>query len=81
LERATTGSVRKFKLVRRAADGGVLPSWTQWQREVVGLLRHELEESLRHISLDDVDWPSWSNFYLEGRSPRAAIDRALERDL
>jgi len=38
-------------------------------------------EALRHICLEDVDWPSWHGFYLQGKSPRAAIERALERDL
>jgi hypothetical protein len=33
------------------------------------------------IDLDDVDWKAWRNFYTEGCSPRAAVDRALERDL
>lgn len=58
-----------------------MQTWTQWQSEVVALLREDLEQLLRHISLDDVDWPSWRNFYLQGKSPRAAVNRALERDL
>jgi hypothetical protein len=53
----------------------------QWQAEVVAALGAELEEILQHVSLDDIDWPAWRNFYLEGRSARAAVDRALERDL
>lgn len=56
-------------------------SWAQWQETVVVLLRTELREALHHIDFDDVDWPSWRAFYNEGRTPRAAIDRALERDL
>jgi len=55
-------------------------TWTQWQSEVVALLRGDFEELLQQISLDDVDWPSWREFFIEGRSPRAAVDRALERD-
>jgi hypothetical protein len=58
-----------------------MEAWTQWQREVVELLRTELREFLGEVSLDDVDWPQWHSFYLQGRSPRAAIERALERDL
>jgi hypothetical protein len=58
-----------------------MQTWAQWQNEVVATLGLELEEVLQHISLDDVDWSSWRNLYLEGRSPRAAVDRALERDL
>lgn len=68
-----------------AAWGGTgchsMQSWTQWQSEIVDLLQRDIEETLRHLSLDDIDWPSWRAFYLQGRSPRAAVDRALERDL
>jgi hypothetical protein len=55
-------------------------SWTQWQEAVVELLRADFNEVLQHIGLDEVDWPAWRAFYNEGRTPRAAIDRALERD-
>lgn len=58
-----------------------MQTWAQWQIEVVALLQGDFEEFLHGISLDDVDWPSWRDFYIEGRSPRAAVDRALERDL
>jgi hypothetical protein len=55
--------------------------WVQWQAEVVATLSAELEEVLDPLSLEDVDWVAWYGLYLEGRSPRAAVDRALERDL
>ncbi len=55
-------------------------SWTQWQASVVELLRADFSEALHHIGFDEVDWDSWRAFYHEGRTPRAAIDRALERD-
>jgi hypothetical protein len=58
-----------------------METWTQWQSEIVAVLNSELRELLHHLSLDDIDWPSWRIFYLEGRSPRAAVERALERDL
>jgi hypothetical protein len=54
--------------------------WTQWQEAVVELLRTDFTEALHHIGFDEVDWASWRIFYNEGRTPRAAIDRALERD-
>jgi hypothetical protein len=41
----------------------------------------ECAEALRHISIDDVDWAAWRCFYDQGKTPRASIDRALERDL
>jgi hypothetical protein len=56
-------------------------SWEQWQNEIVTLLQNDFEEALLPISLDDVDWPSWRDYYLQGRSPRSAVARALERDL
>jgi hypothetical protein len=55
--------------------------WAQWQKEVLALLRKDLDDTAHQISLDDVDWMSWEQLYLEGRSPHAAIDRVLERDL
>jgi len=54
--------------------------WVQWQQSVVRLLRAEFTEVLHHIGFDEVDWASWRTFYDEGRTPKAAIDRALERD-
>lgn len=54
--------------------------WIQWQHSVVRLLRADFNEALHHIGFDEVDWTSWRALYDEGRSPRAAIDRALERD-
>ena len=68
---------------QRCADheGDVnLPSWVQWQRAVLTLLRADVSGVLRSIQLDEVDWEAWHSFYVEGRSPRAAIDRALARD-
>jgi hypothetical protein len=58
-----------------------LHPWPQWQQEVVALLKHDFADTLEAISLDDIDWPSWHEYYVQGKSPRAAIDRALERDV
>jgi len=55
--------------------------WAQWQAEVVATLGIELGEVLDPVSVDDVDWVAWYGLYLEGRTPRAAVNRALERDL
>ena len=57
-----------------------LLDWAQWQFGVIAVLRTDFAEVLHQISLDDVDWDSWRTFYEEGRTPRAAVDRALERD-
>jgi hypothetical protein len=53
----------------------------QWRLAVVAVLRADFMGVLQKIDLDDVDWDAWRNFYNEGRTPRAAVDRALERDL
>jgi hypothetical protein len=55
-------------------------NWTQWQSAVLALLRADVSGALRSLQLDEVDWDQWRSFYTEGRSPRAAIDRALARD-
>ena len=55
--------------------------WAQWQAEVVATLGIELGEVLDPVSVDDVDWVAWYGLYLEGRTPRSAVNRALERDL
>jgi hypothetical protein len=56
-------------------------SWSQWQGAVLQLLRADLTEVIQGLGIDDVDWPSWRGYYNEGRTPRAAVNRALERDL
>jgi hypothetical protein len=56
-------------------------TWAEWQREVVAILQRDFREILDHISVEDIDWPAWLNLYLEGRTPSAAVARALERDL
>lgn len=56
-------------------------TWTEWQRDVVAILQRDFQEALQQISLEDVDWAAWARFYFEGRTPSAAVDRALERDL
>lgn len=55
--------------------------WVQWQLAVLAVLRADSIGVLQKIDLDDVDWDAWRSFYNEGRTPRAAVDRALERDL
>lgn len=63
------------------ADRAPLVPWPVWQREVLALLRSDLGALLQNIALDDIDWVAWRCFYLDGKAPRAAVDRALERDL
>ena len=55
--------------------------WSTWQQEIVALLDQELGEVLGPVRLSDVDWPAWRPLYDQGRSAKAALDRAFERDL
>jgi hypothetical protein len=58
-----------------------IQTWEQWQQEVVARLTSDFADTLQEILIDDVDWPSWHELYVQGRSARSAIERALERDL
>ena len=60
-------------------DLGML-SWAQWQNAALAPLRADFAEVLQFIGMEEVDWDSWRNFYIEGRTPKSAVDRALERD-
>ena len=53
-----------------------MQAWAQWQAEVIAILSDEMGEVLDSASLADVDWVAWYGFYLEGRPPRGAVDRA-----
>lgn len=57
-----------------------LLNWAQWQSAVLALLRADVIGALRSLEIEEIDWDLWRIFYAEGRSPRAAIDRALARD-
>jgi hypothetical protein len=63
-----------------AREGNAL-NWPAWQRSVLHVLRTELGDLVHHLGLKEVDWASWRVFYDQGRSPRSAVSRALERDL
>jgi hypothetical protein len=51
--------------------------WTQWQSDIVALLKCDFDGALEHISIDDMDWTSWRLFHEQGRSPRSAIERDI----
>ena len=57
-----------------------MQNWTEWQIEIVTALREDLDQFTHYISMDDVDWAAFRPFFLEGRTARSAVDRALERD-
>jgi hypothetical protein len=53
----------------------------RWHQEIIALLRQDFGGELQDITLEEVDWHSWWDYFAQGRSPRAAIERALERDI
>jgi hypothetical protein len=56
-------------------------SFEDWQEQILSILRNEFCGELELITTDEVDWRSWRVFYEQGRSARAAVNRALERDI
>lgn len=53
--------------------------WHQWQQQVVNKIRHDYEQVLAGITLDDVDWSEWRSLYEQGRTPSDAVDYAFVR--
>jgi hypothetical protein len=56
-------------------------AWDAWRADIVRLLRGDLRGELHGVTMDDIDWLAWQPYYTQGKSPRQAIERALERDL
>ena len=54
-------------------------SWMMWQQQVLDKIRRDYADILEHLTLDDIDWPSWRDFYDQGRSPSDAVDHAFVR--
>ena len=59
----------------------MLQSWQQWRAGVVDEIRCNFRDVLDDVKEADVDWDAWRPFYDEGRSPRAAVDRAYVRNI
>ena len=51
--------------------------WQTWRREVVAEIRSEFREQFSSIEDQDIDWDAWMPLYLEGCSPRTAVDQAF----
>lgn len=60
-------------------DDNRMNEWVVWQCGVVAELRFQLHEHLGEIDDRDVDWDAWFPLFLEGCSPRDAVDKALVR--
>jgi hypothetical protein len=59
----------------------MVQSWLQWRAGVIAEIRYDFREVLQDVNDADVDWDAWRPLYEEGRSPRAAVDRAFLRDV
>jgi hypothetical protein len=59
----------------------MVQSWLQWRAGVVEEIRYDFREVLQDVKDADIDWEAWRPLYEEGRSPRAAVDRAFLRDI
>ena len=54
-------------------------SWPTWQEQVLGKIRRDYADILQHLTLDDIDWPTWRDLYDQGRSASDAVDYAFVR--
>lgn len=59
----------------------MLQPWQQWRAGVVAEIQCDFREVLDDVKDADIDWDAWRPLYEEGRSPRAAVDRAFLRDI
>ena len=55
--------------------------WMEWRRGVVCTIRAHFGDVLDTIGEEDVDWDAWRPFYEEGRSPKAAVERAFLQEI
>ena len=63
----------------RYLDDKRMQEWNTWRSGVVAELRHELLEHVGEIDDRDVDWEAWLPLFLEGCTPRAAVEKAFVR--
>lgn len=63
----------------QALDEKQMTEWIDWQCGVVDEIRTAYRDYLGSIDSDDVDWEAWLPLFLEGCSPRRAVDKAFVR--
>lgn len=56
-------------------------SWIDWRQGVVAVIRDAFRGVLDSVEDTDIDWDAWRPLFEEGRSPKAAVDKAYLRDL
>lgn len=55
--------------------------WTEWQRDVVQLIRADFADILHDVNDEDIDWDAWRTFYDQGHTPRDAVNLAFVREV
>ena len=53
--------------------------WTDWQQQVVAIIRKDFHDVLDEVGEDDIDWESWRPFYEQGCTAETAVDKAFLR--
>jgi hypothetical protein len=53
--------------------------WTDWQQQVVAVIRKDFHDVLDEVGADDIDWESWRPFYEQGCTAEIAVDKAFLR--
>jgi hypothetical protein len=54
--------------------------WQDWRRGVVAEIRNEFREQFSAIEDHEIDWDAWLPLFLEGCTPRLAVDKAFVRN-
>jgi hypothetical protein len=79
VQAAELRSRRSVSPLMRYVDEKRTEEWLNWQSGVLAELRSELREHVEEIDTRDVDWDAWLPLFLEGCSPRDAVDKAFVR--
>jgi hypothetical protein len=79
VQAAELRSRRSVSPLMRYVDEKRTEEWLNWQSGVLAELRNELREHVGEIHARDVDWNAWLPLFLEGCSPRDAVDKAFVR--
>jgi hypothetical protein len=53
--------------------------WSDWQQQVVAVIRRDFHDVLDEVGADDIDWEAWRPLYDKGHSAESAVDRAFLR--
>jgi hypothetical protein len=54
-----------------------LSGWSQWQSDIVAVIRTDYRDLFPLIRSDEIDWGAWKPLYDQGCSARGAVEQAL----